>query len=426
MPFIDSLDIANRALQLCGVSEVLTVAEDSMRNREVSAAYDKVRRAELRRNVWRFAVRKAALRPLSTTTLTLKPSLYDASKTYLIGEVVRDSNNMIWISQVSANINNTPGGSNAAWDAYFGPSTADLWVSATSYFAGELVYVLTGATPNGYQVYMSLTNANTDTPGTATTYDATAQYKQDDAVSYTGSQWRSLLAVNTGNTPADGPLAWSSTTIYAGADTVAGSDDYIYSSVAGSNTGNDPTTDGGIHWTNTGTLKAWARTPTLVASSLNWRPLLATLENVVTVYPVGAGPSTQESTRNVFPLPAGYLRRAPQNPKISGFGPLGGPTGNTPDDWEFDSGFIVSAYVQPIVFRFVADVTKVSSMDDMFCEGLACRTAAAVCKRLTQSDAALQNIASEYKTFMGEARLANAIEEGSEEPPEDDWVTVRA
>lgn len=424
MGFIDSLDIANKAAQHLGVDPILDVSEDSERNKELSNAYDKDRRTELRRNVWRFAIRKAVLRPLDDNTLLFVPATYDATKTYLVGDIVQDTNDVHWMSQSAANVNNSPGGNNEDWDVYFGPITADEWDDSTTYFAGELVYVVTGTTPNGYQVYMSLVNSNEDTPGTATAYSATVQYKQDDVVLSGGYQWRSLLPVNIGNTPAVGPTAYSATTAYTVGQQVTGSDNYIYTAV-GSTTGSDPTTDAGVHWTNTTTLNAWSRSPTLLTSSVKWRPIIGTLANVIPVYPIGAGPSSQSGTRNVFRLPAGYLRPAPQNPKGQRNPVLGGPTGQGYDDWEYEGNFIVSSQGGPIVFRFVADHTIVRTMDDMFCEGLACRNATSTCVRLTQSSTKLADIASKYKVFMGEARMMNAIETGAEDPPEDEYITVR-
>ena len=97
------------------------------------------------------------------------------------------------------------------------------------------------------------------------------------------------------------------------------------------------------------------------------------------------------------------------------------------DDWEMDGEFIVTSVTNngPLVLRFIADVTKVALMDDMFCGGLACSIAAQVCEILTQSTAKLQTVASEYKIFMGEARTVNAIEGGPTEPPADTWITCR-
>ncbi len=425
MPFIDSLDIANRALQHVGAVQISAPDEDSKNNKEVAFAYDKVRRAELRRNVWRFSIRKAALRPIETTTLLLSAPAYDSTKTYLPGAIVQDTNGQYWMSLKPDNINNSPGGNNDYWDAYFGPLTVSLYDDSTSYFTGELVY-MAGADAGSYQVYMSLKNGNADTPNVATAWDSATTYYSDQVVSHGGSQWRSLLPFNLGTTPAEGPLAYDSTATYAADDTVTGSDNFIYSSVAGSNTGNDPTTDGGIHWTNTNVANAWSNSPTLTVSAISWMPIGSlALRPLTMLYPIGSGPMSDTTSRNVYRLPAGFLREAPQDPKAGSTSFLGAPSGLIYDDWEFESNFIVTACSSPIVFRFVADVTTVSKMDDMFCEGLACRVAESVCEPITQSTAKLAAIASEYQKFMGEARTVNAVETGAEEPPEDDWVMVR-
>lgn len=375
MPFLDSLDIANRACQHCGVAQISSPTEDSLRKTEISMAYDKVRRAELRANVWRFAIRRTVLRAYTTTTLLLVPGAYTAGQTYLPGEIVTDTNGLYWISEKADNVNNSPGGNNDAWEMFFGPKSVNAYDSTLTYSAGELVYVVTGAAT--YQVYRSLINANSDVPGTATAYDATVQYKQDDAVSYLSVQYRSLLPINVGNTPNTSPTAWSST-------------------------------------------------PTLTVSSMNWRPLVATLQNAVPTYPIGTGPTTQNETKNIFRLPVGFLREAPQNPKAGAFSRLGFPGNDSFNDWIYEGNFIVSADAGPLVFRFVADVTRVASMDDMFAEGLGCRIAAEVCVRLTQSDAKLQTIASAYKMFMGDAKRLNAIEQGAVDAPLDDFIACRS
>jgi hypothetical protein len=595
MPFIDSLDIANRALQHVGGNPILDVNEDSQNNLEVANAYDKVRRAELRRNVWRFAVRKAALRPVDDTTLQIVPALYDATRTYLLGEIVRDQNGQFWISEVANNFNQLPGGNNDAWESYFGPLSVSPFDATTSYLAGELVYIqnaqtnlfinsqalekngwfgtfltvtpnattapdgsqtaeklvdgvqtnqhnlsqtlgsvaigtvytlsvyakagertilaLTGfgeaysffdlvagvvinplanknptitsvgngwfrcsvtitksntngqfffllstgyptinyagdgvsglylwgaqldagatlqpynATPPGgaYSVYLSLTSGNSDQPNVGNSFDSTVTYGLNDVTRYAGIQWRSLIPLNIGNTPTDGPAAFDPTATYSTGQRVAGSDNYIYSSIGSGNKGYDPVTDGGAHWQNTNLLNAWSRTPTLPLSATSWRPISATLQNITTTYPVGFGPDIQSQARNIYRLPAGYLRMAPQYPKVPTAW-LGGSSGRVQNDWDFDGDFIVTMQSDPIVLRFVADITKVLAMDDMFCEGLAARVAIAVAPRITQSEAKLGTIASAYQKFMSEARLVNAIEEGPDDPPDDEFITVR-
>jgi hypothetical protein len=279
MPYLDSLDIANRALQHVGQSQIATVTEDSKQNFETAFTYDKVRRAELRRNVWRFATRRVVLRAIDSNTKIVVPAAYDSTKTYLPGALVVDANSQIWFSMTPDNINNTPGVTDV-WDMYFGPLTVSVYDSATTYSAGELVYKA-GAVAGSYAVYMSLENDNADAPDVATAYDATVTYRRDQVVSSGGFQWRSLIEMNKNITPAVGPLAYDATATYAAAQTVTGSDNFIYSSVAGSNIGHDPVTDGGVHWTNTNVANAWARTPTIAVSSIKWLVLTATIESLV-------------------------------------------------------------------------------------------------------------------------------------------------
>ena len=240
MPFLDSLDIANRACQHCGVNPILSVTEDTTNNNEISAVYDKVRRAELRRNAWRFAIRKTVIRPVTPTMVEVAPSAYDATKVYLQGELVTDANGLIWISQVADNFNNTPGGNNNSWDMYFGPLTVDVWSSPTvnsltGYMAGELVYVLNPAVASGYRIFMSLANNNTDTPNLTQAWSATTQYIQDEVVSYSGSTWRSLSPVNLNNIP--------------------------------------------------GSSTFWANTPTLIAQDQSWRYITSGLKNLFLSWP---------------------------------------------------------------------------------------------------------------------------------------------
>lgn len=425
MGFLDSLDIANRVMQHCGTRQIASPTEDSKRNQEVTFAYDKLRKAELRRNNWRFAIKNVLLRAVDTNTMMLVPALYDSTKTYLPGAIVSDANNQLWVSMTKQNINNTPGGNNEVWDAYFGPRTITAYDSTLAYFAGELVY-LPGLLNGSYVIYQSLKNDNTDVPNVVTAWSAATQYNGNSVVSNGGYQWSSLIELNLNITPAVGPTVYDNTATYSAAQTVTGSDNFIYSSVAGGNIGHDPVTDGGVHWTNTGVANAWSRlaASTSVAST-NWRVIDAQMNNLSFSYPLGSGPVSNTDTLNVFCLPAGFLKEAPQDPKAGSVSFLGAPSARPYDDWLYQGNYFTSRDAGPILYRFIADVMKVSDMDDMFCEGLAARIATAVCEPLTQSNEKLQTIASEYKLFMGEARIANAIEIGPIEPPEDDFIGCR-
>ena len=146
---------------------------------------------------------------------------------------------------------------------------------------------------------------------------------------------------------------------------------------------------------------------------------------IVMNYPIGSGPQSQTETLNVYMLPNGFLREAPQDPKAGLYSFLGAPAYNTQNDWLLEGDFLLSQCATPIIFRFIADVVNVREMDDLFCEGFACRIAVETCETITNSNAKQQTCNNSYKLFMGEARTVNAIETGPVEPPEDDYITCR-
>jgi hypothetical protein len=242
-----------------------------------------------------------------------------------------------------------------------------------------------------------------------TTYDANA------VVSYNGDSWYLAVATgSTGNAPSLQSPYW---VLYFGSK-VAQLHDTTLAYFAGE-----------VVWVD-------GMTPTAYLSlqnsnddtppSTKWRTLDdATLSELNFIYPIGTGPRTQSATRNVYILPNGYLRTAPQDPKAGSTSYLGAPSGMHYEDWEYENGAIVTRDSNPIILRFTANVSDVTLMDPMFCEGLACRVAIEVCETLTQSTEKLQSIASAYKTFMTEARVVNGIETGPTEPPEDDYIACR-
>jgi len=429
--FLLPVDIANRGLQHCGSDRIATsdFSEISVRSSECAFVYDKLRRAELQRNTWRFAIREAVLRPVGATTMLLVPALWVASTTYFVGSIVSDSAGIPWVSQIPNNLNFQPGTS-SAWAEYFGPMTVSAYDSTTTYFAGELVYTAAGDGTN--RVFVSLISANADVPGTATAWSATGTYFKNQTVTRTSVVYQSLIDLNVNQDPASAPALYNAGTTYGAGARVGASDGVIYTSVGAGNLGHDPTTDAGVHWTNTGVLNPWTTVFVGGSGSLNWRqiggaefPMGVTVSPLYTLYPPGAGPSWQDTTRNVYRLPAGFLRKAAQDPKAGAASDLGAPSNRGYDDWEFQDKFLVSSQSDPIVLRFVADTVDVTSFDDMFCEGLGARIGFEVCERVTQSSAKKQTIAGVYQKVMSEARTVNAILTGSEEPPLDDYLAVR-
>src|SRR5262245_40334006 len=108
--FFTPVDIANRCLQFCGATLLgpLGFTEDSKAAQQVSFTYGKVRRAELRRRVGRFATRRALLRSIDTDTMLLIPSLFNQAVSYFRGSIITDQTNNMWISRVSGNAGNDP------------------------------------------------------------------------------------------------------------------------------------------------------------------------------------------------------------------------------------------------------------------------------------------------------------------------------
>lgn len=426
--FISPVDISNRALQHVGatlIDSTLGFTEDTKNVQQCSFVYGKLRQAELRRNAWRFAIRKTVLRPVDANTMLLAPALWSSATTYNPGAIVSDTANNFWSSTAAENLNNAPGNS-SQWEQYFGALTVEPYdtTGTTAYYAGELVYVAPG--DGTYSVYRSLVSSNGEVPGTADVYSATTTYFKDQVVSFNSVNYISLVDLNTGNEPDLSPALFALGTTYAINNTVGASDGKIYTSLANGNTGHDPTTDGGVHWSTAGVLNKWSTVVNGQTGSLMWTQVpSAALSRLLVIYPIGTGPSIDNTTKNLFRLPNGYMREAPQDPKAGSTSFLGAPSGIMYTDWELNGDYIVSRTSYPLMLRFVGDVTWVPAMDPMFCEGLACRVAMAVCEPLTQSGAKLQSIAAEYQRFMTEARMVNGIEEGASEPPEDDWIVCR-
>jgi hypothetical protein len=431
--FTTPVDIGNRAAQHCGAELMDAVAgftEDSKVARQIGFVYGKLRRAELRRNVWVCATRRAALRAISTTTMLLIPTLWSSTTTYFNGSIVDDGSGTLWISRIQNNIGSQPPAP-AAWEPYFGPLTVSLYDSTASYFSGELVY--TAAGDGTSRVYLSLITGNQDNPATATAWSAASTYSTADIVTYLSVSYMSLINLNTNQTPSASPAAWSAATTYTTGQRVYNPvDGLIYSSVGSGNINHDPSTDGGVHWTNTGVLCPWTTVFTAGAGSLNWLqvggaefPVGVGLTPLRIRYPIGSGPSQMASNLNVYRKPAGYLREAPQDPKAGSSSILGAPTNSLYNDWMFEGNYIVTRTNDVIILRFVADMQDVSQMDDLLCECLAAQIALAVCEPLTNSTAKITTIAQILKKKESEAITVNAIEAGSEEAPLDDYIACR-
>ena len=431
-------DVCKRAMQHVGVrqSDIISLATPtSQAETECATCYDKLRRAELRRNKWVFSTRKAPIRPIvanmtlalgnstytplngpQTGSLFVIPSVWSASVNYTPGAVVMDpsGNSMLWTSSDQENMNNAPGAGAASqlWDTYFGPIIATPFDPQQNYWAGELVYVQDPNTA-AINVYRSLTNAN----GSATT--ASIVFTQPTAGAFQTTSVTTSQPTGLGNPWIFSE--WNPIVTY-NREQVVEYEFSLWRSMAELNCGNVPGV--GSQWTNMGQVSALGSSFYLM-SALNWLPIPCTVQSLSIPYPLGAGPLQEQSTRNAYRLPAGYLREAPQDPTAGAVSSLGAPSGLTYNDWQFEGKFLTTRQKEVILFRFIADITKVADMDDMFCEGLAARIGAELCETLTQSTAKIQTCTMQYNRVMGEARIVNAIESGSDQPPEDDYILCR-
>lgn len=379
--FRTPVDIANRALQHLGATKITSLTDGSRNAASINLCYDKLRKSELRRNVWRFSIRRVTIRPLATTTMTLVPYTWTTGKSYLQGSVVTGSIDGLWYqANVAVAANGTdPSLNSPTWTLYFGPKQATPFVGQSSttpgvsYNAGELVY-----DPSG-NVYLSLLNGNSQDPTAGTpAWSSTTTYNAGQTVTQSATVYQSLVDLNLNNQP---PSAQWQTLPATQIDTPIG----------------------------TGWLKLGG----------------AKVSSITLIYPLDAGPLEQQATRNVFYYPNGYLREAPQDPKAGSQSYLGAPSGLGYSDYEPEREFFVSRETLPITWRFAADVAEVSWFDGMFCEGLAARIALEVCEELTQSQEKMAGILGQYNKFMGEARIVNGIETGASEPPEDLYITCR-
>lgn len=375
--FQTSVDIANRALQHCGARRITAFTDGSKNANSVSFCYDKLREAELRRNVWTFAVRKVALRPVDNTTRVIVPPAWSNVTTYPQGFVVSNGG-AVWESTAAGNIGQTPGQDASAWELYSGPKTVRP-------------FLLSGANPF---------------------WTSTLQYQIGNLVSYLGHNFTALLA-NTNVAPQiGGNASWTDNGAITGTN---GDINYFSGELVLGNGTNDVTT----------VYRSVSSNNSDIPPSANWISLGAISSILTVLYPVGAGPVNLADTRNVFLEPYGYLRDAPADPKAGNISYLGAPSGLIPDDWTWENGMFTSRIDTMVILRFVASITKVPTMDPMFCEGLGARIGLEICEDVTQSAEKLTKIEGHYKVFMAEARTVNGIEQGPTESPEDDWIVCR-
>lgn len=383
MSIIDPTKIANRACQRVGAELIAAGAlltEDSKPANEIRNCYDILRRAELRRNVWRFGIRTQAIRPLGTGSRLVTFGTYNPATAYALNDIIIGDDTQVYISIAAGNTGNTPSLLPTKWTLYFGLDVANefvtAWGSGFTYNTGD------HTVGSDNQVYISLSDANTN----------------HNPVGDAGVHW----VVTTDRVVAN------NVTYYVGELVRIGST--VYLSLQNNN-GDGATVSG----------------DGLPPPSASWQVMTTppSMAKFDFMYPIGAGPTSNFKTKNAYRLPMGWLREAPQDPKAGGALYLGAPDGSTFNDWNYEGVYFTSNDNGVVAYRFMADIQDPMQFDPLFIEGFGCRIALEVCEPLTQSEAKKAGIEREYLKFMTEAREVNGIENGPIYPPEDSYITTR-
>lgn len=415
MAFAVPLDIATRTLQLLGLDPItLTDFNGSpfvtKAAVNLNSSYDKIRLAELRRNLWVFCTRRVILRAIDIDTVLWTPPVW-AAGAFGVGAVVQytpttgpyTGKASYWELSVAEPGSSVSPDLDPLWHHYCGPLAVDLYNTGLSG---------TGSTS---QVNDSQNYQSGELALVPASYAGGTTYGINNVVNSGGQWYVSLINANVGNTPSSSPTAWALWTSQGRGNGLYGLTATkspiplifpvgwsVYRSLYNNNADNP--VNGTLNWINVG--------GSITPLQISW--------------PIGTGPLYDTATSmNAFYLPSGFLKRAPTSPKQGQTGYLGANSGSMPEDYIIENGVLVSSNAGPIMIRCIFDMTDVSEFDPMFCEGFAISLALENCEILTEKEDLDAKLERRYGRKMGEARAADAIENGPITPVENRYVTVR-
>lgn len=436
-----SLDIANRALQHLRVRRIFSFSDSTLAAKETNFVYDKLRQAELRNNLWRFATKRTMLYALGVSTYLWTPPNYNAATSYSLGSIVVDAGGTWWQSKTNANLGNTPAPGNN-WQTYFGPDSCQpFFTTAQSAPAAPAIFTTAGGSlpQQTYFVKVTYTGSSGETAASGESQITAPQNTVLNVTSpsaVAGATGFNVYVSNSSNTemlqnstPINLGSNWTEPTtglIFgirppSGALTTTASPT-ISTSSAGFFQGDLTSFNGAVYL-------SLVNVNNDVPPTVNWLAVNGTIAPLEILYPLGVGPASDTTTRNAFRLPHGFLRQAPSSPKGAANPWLGSPRGNLREDWVFEGNYIVSSEIAPIMMRFVAEFVDVPDMDPMFCEMLAARIAEETGPLLVQDPTMwpeiLANVQRHYGTERFKAVAVDAIEIGPVDPDLDDFITCR-
>jgi hypothetical protein len=240
-------------------------------------------------------------------------------------------------------------------------------------------------------------------------YNGNNLYNLGDIVSYNQALWVSLANANTGLSPLNG-FPW---TEYVGPSIVpqwAPGAYYL---------GEVSVTGAGVAFINYINGNTLAPVTGMHSAASGWHAIgfAGTQNSLGPLTPLGYTTNLLPNpSRNIYPVPAAYVRTMMQDPKTAAAPVQITSGGNQALDYELEQGCLLTAATGPIIFRFGADLQIVTWFDDMFCEAVAARMATGLCEVITQSPQKLQAIDGAYNDAITKAIRVNAIEAGATEP----------
>lgn len=135
--------IANKAAGMLGVSALNRITDLDTDDTQLAAAirnvYDNVRRDELRKNTWTFAVRRRARRAVNADDVILTPNIFLIGTTYDKHDLVT-SDGIIYRSRVDTNLGLIPVTYPLSWEPLSGPLLVPAWDSGQTYYRYEIVF----------------------------------------------------------------------------------------------------------------------------------------------------------------------------------------------------------------------------------------------------------------------------------------------
>src|SRR5258708_28560486 len=136
------VDIGNLALQMCGVTSmnrITSFADNSKEAAAINLCYDTLRRGELRKEFWKFAIKRAVTRNVQPTDSLITFPAWANGSSFANNDIVLYTDGLLYISLSAANVGNVPSTATTKWSLYTGPVTASLYDSTLIYYPGELV-----------------------------------------------------------------------------------------------------------------------------------------------------------------------------------------------------------------------------------------------------------------------------------------------